>query len=50
MRMEQLSVDHKLQYKNIIYDYCLGPYNIQGSEQFACVFKTPDHEFHLTVH
>lgn len=40
MRMEQLTVDHKLQDQHIIYHHSLGPFNIQGSDQFACVFAS----------
>ena len=56
MRMEQLAVDHKLQDKHEMYDYALGPYLIEGSETFACVFASineenqPLHQFHISVH
>ena len=51
-----MTVDHNKRNQHIIYDYTLGPYNIHGSDQFACVFASnyqnnlPNNEFHITVH
>lgn len=44
MKMEQLTVDHKLQDEHLVYDYALGPYMIEGSDTFACVFESIDED------